>query len=210
VLSRHRARYVIPDYPDQRWRLPESRDERAFLEGALGATAVVSHHEEVLELLRGGDFDLLHIAGHGYAPPGELGDAQILLQGRMDGDGYQPEALLASVVRQNFDRRDGRRPGPIVVLNACQAGRLGTRLSTVGGFAEAFVGGGAAAFVGCLWSVGDGLARMFVEAFYEKLMAGATVCEATVGAREVARARGDSTWLVYTVYAHPSARLTMQ
>ena len=43
----------------------------------------------------------------------------------------------------------------MVVLNACQVGRTGYQSTSIGGFAEAFLKGGAGAFVGTLWSVGD-------------------------------------------------------
>jgi CHAT domain-containing protein len=110
------------------------------------------------------------------------------------------------VVRQNFRAADDR-PGPVVVLNACQTGRLGHQLASIGGFAEAFVGGGTGAFVSSLWSVGDSPARVFVEALYETLLEGEPMAAAVRAAREQARAAGDATWLAYTVYAHPGARL---
>ena len=41
----------------------------------------------------------------------------------------------------------------IVLLNACQIGRTGYALTGVSRFAQAFLNGGAGAFVGTLWSV---------------------------------------------------------
>lgn len=200
-----RAHYVIPDYPDMAWRLVAPPAEQAFLERLLGATPVVPHQAEVLALLRDPDaFDLLHFAGHGRAASDSIADAELLLQGRMERGTYLPEPLPVAVVRQNF-RADGS--SPIVILNACQTGRLGYQLASIGGFAEAFVGGGAGAFVSSLWSVGDIPARVFVEALYEQLLAGESMAAAVRAARERARAAGDATWLSYTVYAHPRARL---
>jgi CHAT domain len=211
-----RARFIIPDYPDENLRLTETTTERRFLEEELGATAVVPHHRQVIDLLRTPDeFDLLHFAGHGRATSEDITDAQILLQGRMQKvlrgkqlvEVYRQEPLRAVSVRQNFLVPDDTMTRPIVVLNACQSGRLGYQLSSIGGFAEAFVGKGAAAFVGSLWSVGDSPASTFVQTFYEELLAGQTVASAVRTAREHARDSGDATWLAYTVYAHPEARL---
>ena len=58
------------------------------------------------------------------------------------------------------------------MLNACQAGRAGELLTTVGGFAKAFLDAGASAFVSCLWSVQEQPSRVFVETLYEELLAG--------------------------------------
>jgi hypothetical protein len=209
-LRRGCARHIIPDYPEPRLQLPGAAAERAFVEGVLGATAVPAHHREVLAALKDDDVDLLHFAGHGAAQTDDAANARLLLKGRLDGKRYVEEVLRVAVVRQNFDHT---RPGdsrPVVVVNACQAGRLGQRLSTVGGFAEAFVQGGAGAFVGCLWSVGDTPAREFVEEFYTRLRGGATVSQATAAGREKARGAGGATWLAYTVYAHPHARLVLE
>jgi hypothetical protein len=203
-----RCRYVVPDYPDARYRLAETSSERLFLEKELGATAVVPHHREVLELLRmPGSFDLLHFAGHGLATGEDIEDAQLLLKGRMEGGQYVLEPLRASVVAQNFriTQADGTRP--IVVLNACQVGRLGYQLANIGGFATAFVGGGAGAFVSSLWSVGDRPATIFMQTLHKGLTDGASVAEAATRGRVAARASGDASWLAYTVYAHPDARL---
>jgi len=90
-------------------------------------------------------------------------------------------------------------------LNACQAGRAGYKLSGIGGFARAFLTGKAGVFVGALWSVGDQPARTFTEHFYERLLAGDRLAEATIAARGVAREAGEATWLAYVIYGHPHA-----
>jgi CHAT domain/Ternary complex associated domain 7 len=203
-----KARYIVPSYPDPRYALPETEQERAFLEQRLHARPVVPHQQQVLNLIkRPGSFDILHFAGHGLADSMDITDAQLLLEGRMEYSTYVQEPLRVALIRQNgaLATRDGGRP--LIVLNACQTGRLGYQLSSIGGFARAFLGAGAGAFISSLWSVGDTPARAFVEAFYDGLLKGRTVADATSAAREEARAAGDATWLAYTVYAHPSARL---
>ena len=203
---------IIPDYPDASWRLAEPLHERAFLE-QLGAVSVPPHHAAVLALLRDpdgpGGFDLLHFAGHGRATSDDIADAELLLEGHMDRGQYKPEPLPVAVVRQNFRTADDN-PGPVVVLNACQTGRLGHQLAGSGGFAEAFIGGGASAFISSLWSVGDTPARTLVEALYAALLRGDPMAAAVRAAREEARVAGDATWLAFTVYAHPEARLVRE
>jgi hypothetical protein len=51
----------------------------------------------------------------------------------------------------------------------------------------------------------DAPARAFTETWYESVLGGATVAEATIAAREAARRAGDATWLAFVVYAHPHA-----
>jgi hypothetical protein len=208
-VRRGRIRYVIPAYSDARYALPEPDAEREYLERSFGATPITPRHREVLDALRSADgFDLLHFAGHGRTSPDDIADAQLLLEGREEGMTYIEEPLRASLVAQNFSAADG--PGPVVVLNACQTGRLGYRLSSIGGFAEAFVAGGAGAFIGSLWSIGDRPARRFIETLYEGLQVGGRMAEAAAEAREAARRDGDATWLGYTLYGHPDAVFDMQ
>jgi CHAT domain-containing protein len=154
-----------------------------------------------------GAFDLLHFAGHGSAETDAISEARLLLQGRMEQGRYIEAPFTTTTVssRSNLMGADGSRP--LVVLNACQAGRLGYALTGIGGFAQAFLDGGAGAFIGTQWSVGDVPSRVFTETFYRRMLDGATVAEATVASRERARADGDATWLAYAVYAHPHARL---
>jgi hypothetical protein len=215
-----RAAYVIPFYPDARFRLVNAETvELPMVERVLKARAVTPHYAEVKALLKGDACDLIHFAGHGAAESRSIGKASVLLQGNKDaGSAYVTEPLFADVVASEARLRgaDGNRP--LVMLNACQVGRLGHGLTSIGGFAPAFLGiregeteaiGKAGAFVGALWSVGDEPASDFARAFYETLRkpGGATIGEATVAGRKAARDARDGTWLAYAVYAHPNCKV---
>ena len=102
-------------------------------------------------------------------------------------------------------REDGA--GPLVVLNACQIGISGEELSSLGGFARAFLEAGAQAFVSCLWSVQGRPSRIFVETLYNRLLEGDSIGEAAVRARTAARTDDDpATWLGFIIYARPDAK----
>ena len=203
-----RARYVIPNYPHPDWVLPDTAKERAFLEAKFAATAVEPQPNEVRTLLsQAGAFDLLHFACHGEADQDNSGNARIVLEGRVEGTNYIPTRFDASTVEAFARLRGQDGTQPIVFLNACQAGRAGYKLTGIGGFAQAFLRAGAGAFIGTLWSVGDEPAFCFGKVFYEALLNGQTVPQATTAARAAARQAGDATWLAYVVYAHPHATL---
>src|SRR5262249_31504256 len=168
ALRAGRCRYVIPDYPHPDYRLPETLEEARFLQEQFQATAVQPQLNSVRTLLKeGGAFDLLHFAGHGVAEHENIANAQFMLQGRVEAGNYLPAYLSATTVEQfaRLESADGGRP--MVVLNACQAGRAGYKLSGIGGFARAFLTGKAGVFVGALWSVGDQPARTFTEHLYK-------------------------------------------
>ncbi len=200
---------VCPEYADATLQLDEVQTEAAFLTSSLGARAVTATEEQVRRLLRRrGGFDLLHFSGHGTADPGNISEAKIVLAGREVGGALVSDYLSSTTVAENV-RLAGRRggSGPLVVLNACQVGRAGEDLTSLGGFARAFLEAGASAFVSCLWSVNQTPARIFIETFYGRLLAGDTVAAAALAARTAARAAGDATWLAYVVYARPDAVL---
>ncbi len=208
-----RVRTVIPQYPLDEDRLPEAEQEFAFLRDNFRATAVVPQVRDVRQVLAAGDFDLLHFACHGATAVQQVVDGQIALQGRLETtmeDGkkvtrYIDAPLDAQLVRTFASFKSDNRP--MVVLNACQSGRAGHRLTGIGGFASAFLQKGAGAFIGSLWSVGDRPARTFTERLYSELLANAPLSDAAIAAREAARAAGDATWLAYAVYGHPLMRL---
>ena len=210
-VRKDRARYLIPQYADARYALPAAQEEKVFLEQQFKATACPSGPVDVRRLIRGpGAFDLLHFAGHGDATAQDISGSLILLSATPNP---QPppdpwiETLEASIVEQTANLLGAEQNRPLIVLNACRAGRAGWQLTKLGGFAKAFLARGAGLFIGALWSVGDAPARNFTEAFYAGLLLGKPVAEAAVNARETARKAKDATWLAYTVYGHPHATL---
>ena len=64
-------------------------------------------------------------------------------------------------------------------------------------------------FIAPLWNVTDTLAHKFAKTFYTELAAGKTVGEALLAGRRSAREDGDPTWLAYSAYAHPNARIAL-
>jgi hypothetical protein len=208
-LGEGRARYVIPDYLDPELKLPETLKEAKFLEKKLNAQPIEPTSAAVrAQLSTPSSFDLLHFAGHGEAENDNSTDASLLLQGRLGNGGYVKDFFNATTAMYHSNFHLDGKPGPMIVLNACQVGRARYKLTGTGGFAQAFLRRGASAFVGTLWSVGDSPARTFTEEFYSELKDNkATIAEATKRARAKAQEAGDATWLAYVVYAHPHAQL---
>ena len=199
---------VIPDYEDPTLDLSEVQAEAQYLTTTFEATSVKATEQKVRQLLRRrGGFDLLHFSGHGLADQGTIGEAKIVLAGRTVGGALVSDYLTSTTVAENAKLANRSGAGPLVVLNACQVGRSGQQLSSLGGFARAFLEAGASAFVSCLWSVNQTPARIFVETFYGRLLDGDTVATAALTAREAARGSGDATWLAYVIYARPDAVL---
>lgn len=201
-----KLRYLVPAYPPPN-DLPGAQQEIALLQG-LGATPVAAEAEAVYGLIeQPGQFDLLHVACHGATDAADIGSARLLMPGKPRADGsLSEEDVLATTVRHTARlRQDGERP--VVVLNACQSGRAGYTLKGLGGFAEAFIRGGAGVFVGSSWSIGDTPAQAFVQEFYRQFIErGKPLAAAAAAARTRARDDGDATWLAYVVYGHPRAR----
>lgn len=205
-VRKDRARYVIPDYPLAEYKLGQAALEADFLVKNFGATPIDPQPGPVREAIsHPGTFDLLHFACHGTAEQDNIVNAQIMLQGRIEGANYIPAYFSATTAEQYADLKNGGRP--IILLNACQLGLSGYKLTGIGGFAQAFVKGGAGLFVGALWSVGDSPARAFSEEFYRRLLAGDDIAEASINARASAGKAREATWLAYVVYGHPHGKL---
>ena len=138
----------------------------------------------------------------------ELDDARLLLN--EPDDGSTENALYATTVAQTAQLRDGKYR-PIVVLNACESARQSRGFHGLGGFAPAFIRGGAGLFIGTLWSVGDTPALTFIDAFYRSFavrkpnVAPRQLRDAVILARKATRNGGDGTWMAYAVYGHPRA-----
>jgi hypothetical protein len=213
ALSPNRVRYVIPNYVDPDLRLKGATEERAMIKRQFtDAKEVRAESVAVANFLQkeAKDCDLLHFACHGEATQRAVLNADLLMAGTRTKEGITDDPLSAQLVK-SYARFATDSPNPIVFVNACQTGRAGAGLGGVGGFADAFLRPsskcGAGAFVGALWSVDDKLAFSFAETFYGELKMGRTLVEAAQSARDLAKTRQEFTWLAYTVYGNPFARV---
>lgn len=188
--------------------LAAAQRERAFLADLIrqhsmsDASPPAATWKAALDLLEGGGYDWLHVAAHGnfYATSPDT-DSALWLEGTR---ALTPQAIVGEAEGYIGTQR------PAFFFNACEVGRQGWGLTRIGGWANRLISAGAGLFVAPLWSVSDGPALAFARAFYERLLAGATVAEAVRAGRLAARAEGDPTWLAYSVYAHPNARVTVR
>lgn len=156
---------------------------------------------KVLDLLEEGDYDWLHVAAHGnFHAASPDGDSALWLA---HDRALTPQDLAGPEIAAHLT---AVRPG--FFFNACQVGRQGWALTRIGGFANRLIGTGAGLFIAPQWEVLDDSALAFAREFYSALLDQKTVANAVRSARLAIRAAGDPTWLAYTVYAHPNARLS--
>jgi hypothetical protein len=133
-----------------------------------------------------------------------------MMHGRIEGGEYVPEYFESSWVGQHASLTGPDGNHPLIVLNACQVGRANWKLTSVGGFAQAFLSRGAGAFVSTLWAVGDDVAHTFTEQFYKSLLKGSTIASAAREARREACKAREGTWLAYVVYGYPDGRISWE
>lgn len=141
-------------------------------------------------------YDCWHFVGHGTFDSQRPDNAQILLE---------DEPLYAWEISGKL--RNFGRSHPLVFLNACQTSLEGMSLTGSGGWAKYILKTNAAAFVGTLWSVSDRAAYTFSKTFYAHLLAGIPIGEAARLARAEVRNMNDPSWLAYTVFADPLAKV---
>lgn len=153
----------------------------------------------VLQAFSAATFDGIHFVGHGRFPDqANPTKAEIALR---EDQKLRPTDISGEAANMGLTK-------PLVFFNACQAGRQSKSLTGVGGWASALVKAGVGAFVGAHWDVTDDLALDFATTFYEQLLAGEPIGAAAKTARLKIRSTGDPTWLAYTVFAEPLARVT--
>jgi hypothetical protein len=194
-LSLQPARFVLP-----RGSLPEAEAEidamRRLLDPAQATGDVVSDLTPLLDLIRTGDFGLLHFACHNRFEPDD--DASIKLGTAQ----FTPTFLTTAVIEKAL-----ARSAPTVFMNACRSAGLAPTYNRLDGWASKFLEAGAGAFIGSQWAVSDGAAREFAEEFYAQLRTGATLGLAMMNARAKAATHADDpTWLAYAVYGDPRAQ----
>ncbi len=206
-IRNQRIYCIIPQYPITKYQLPQAQQECKLLVEKFQAVLVEPQPKPVLDLIKAGKFDLIHFAGHGVVDPKNMTSSKLMLEGRLEGNQYIKNYLNSTLVEQFLHLEQDENHRPIVVLNACQVGQSSYALTGMSGFAQAFLKGGAGAFVAPLWSVGDRPARIFIETLYRELINGLNLSEATSLARNTAKQTGDASWLAYSVYGHPHLKL---
>jgi multidrug efflux pump subunit AcrA (membrane-fusion protein) len=196
-LSLWPARFVLPS-----GSLPEAMAEvdamRRLLDPSQAPEAVISDLTPLQDLIRVGDFGLLHFACHNRFEADD--DASIQLGGVQFTPRFMTTAVIDKVLA---------RSAPIVFMNACRSAGLAPTYNRLDGWASRFLKAGAGAFIGSQWAVSDGTAREFAEEFYGQLKTGASLGEAMMGARARAATHADDpTWLAYSAYGDPRASAT--
>jgi pimeloyl-ACP methyl ester carboxylesterase len=154
----------------------------------------------LLDEFRSGEYDVIHYAGHAFFNPDAPEKSGIVCAGVE----YLTGADLATL---------GSLPS-LIVFNACEAGRLRGEprpekppvkklIARTTSFAEAFLRGGAANYIGTYWPVDDRAASLFATTFYGALLVGATVSAALLDARKALEKDAFKDWADYIHYGSP-------
>jgi DNA-directed RNA polymerase specialized sigma24 family protein len=195
-LQLARAAFIEPSTGTDLPRAHEEIEAIRRLVGSRGAQAgeSISDLTSLLDLLKAGDFNLLHFACHNSYQA-----ARIV----MGGVPFEPVFL-----REHQGRYADT--SPLVFLNACRSDVQSPSYTVLDGWARAFLNTGAGAFVGTSWVVRDETAGQFAQTFYDSLLGPRPHClgEALQEARKAIRdAPGDPTWLAYTLYGDTTAAI---
>ena len=176
--------------------LSDVEREAKFMMSLGNVERVESYLDNILKLLREGGFHLIHFACHGEFDPDEHENSTIYLQ----DDKLMPRDISG-------ERRNFGKDRPFVFLNACKTARADFSLVGIGSWADKFVSAKSSGFLGSSWEVKDNLAFSFSETFYNALRGNKTIGEAMKEARLQISQEPDPTWLAYTLYADPLAKV---
>lgn len=168
---------------------------RRLLDPRQPAAAAIGALTPLLDLIRNGEFGLLHFACHNRYDSGS--GSSITLDNRQ----FTPTHLTTAAISHILTRSE-----PIVFINACRSAGANPTYNRLDGWASKFLEAGAGAFIGSMWAVSDGAAREFAQELYGQLQRGSSLGEAVTRARKVAASQPDDpTWLAYSVYGDPRA-----
>ncbi|HLC21260.1 MAG TPA: CHAT domain-containing protein, partial [Candidatus Methylomirabilis sp.] len=183
------------------WMADSERDYILALgNGDRHVERIPARYLEVRSALSRGTYDAWHFTGHSEFRTPDPNLSPIYLENK---EQLTPDDLGG--VQKNLGLAR-----PLVFLNACQVGRSEMSLTGMGGWARQFLTADAGAFIGTYWGVYDHLAFEFAKAFYQQLLAGASIGKAAQEARRTVKSikpPGNPTWLAYAVFADPLARV---
>ena len=146
----------------------------------------------LLAEFRSGDYDAIHFAGHAFFDATAPASSGILCAGGRVLSGADLAAMDSVPA--------------LVFFNACESGRLRgavkplRQLDRSVGFAEAFLRGGVANFIGTWWPVSDEGATAFATLLYRELAKGTSIGAALNVARSAVRALPSADWANYLHY----------
>ena len=166
-----------------------TRVEGAGITAIRGADAT---RARLLAEFRSGDYDAIHFAGHAWFDPAAPASSGILCAGGRVLSGADLAAMDSVPA--------------LVFFNACESGRLRATVNPLRqldrsvGFAEAFLRGGVANFIGTWWPVADEAAAAFADALYRDLAQGESIGAALKVARAAVRAQPSADWANYLHY----------
>jgi CHAT domain-containing protein/pimeloyl-ACP methyl ester carboxylesterase len=185
---------------------------------ALLTTVQEAHatRDKLLSLFGSGEFDVVHYAGHAFFDP---------LSPERSGILCAPKDPNNASVLSGADLAGLGQLPLLVFFNACESARVRGvspsisrgaqgrkkadhpgRIRAAVGFAEAFMRGGTANFVGTYWPVGDTPAKVFATSFYEDILKGLPLGEVVSQARKKLQALkpavGD--WADYIHFGSPN------
>lgn len=161
-------------------------------------------YENVLRELQSQTYDILHFAGH----------AEFNARER-DKSGIRLAADRMLLAKDLIDSTLEQLPA-LIVLNACEAGRLraeapqpetGQEATVDASLAEAIISTGIPAFIGNLWKVKDDAAGDIAVSLYRNLASGRTLGEALLAGRQDLFNDNKSDWLNYMFFGDPELRI---
>jgi hypothetical protein len=191
---------IAPCYAGSK-ALPGAQLESSELELAFGARRVDGTISAVNDFLQTGLGDetiaVVHFSGHGEFGAEFADSSSILLE---DG------TLSVSEV-SNQRVKLGEKCHTLVIFNACEVGRTGAVLGTVGGWAEAFTRRKFGGFLAPLWAVEDKDAAQVISELLGAVLSG----KETIGSalRDIRAQHGSRspTFYSYLFYGDVMARL---
>jgi hypothetical protein len=159
--------------------------------------------DRLLREFQSGDYDVMHYAGHAKFDANDPGRSGI----QCSGDTVLTGQDLAVI---------GNLPA-LVFFNACETARVRgapsegpqavVRLQESVSFAEAFLRGGIANFVGTYWPVEDKGAKAFAKTFYGSIVQGQAIGDALIAGRSEVQKLGSFDWADYIHYGDPDFRI---
>ncbi|CAD5990491.1 hypothetical protein PCC9214_05809 [Planktothrix tepida] len=207
-LSLNSLTCIVPTDLD----LPAAEEERNFLKELLSNNNILDLSPTlptlpaVRKILESSQYNWFHVVTHGtFCFDNPDANSSILLQ---YGDLLTPDEIIGQNIVRHINRN---RPG--FVFNACSSGRQGWGLTHLGGWVNRLIHSGAGLFLAPCWAVDDKSALFFAQRFYSYLLQGKTVSEAVhqsrIDTRQNANRCDDLTWLAYSVYADPNAKVIL-